>query len=358
MDSDHRIGQLQELAPCIADPNFCSEEFPTQIVYVYYCDVCNSILALRNKLEQPQSFLYTTFDKCPGCHFELGASLKCQALSTRVPVGVLLRNNQVQNISGTQNFGLKSLLANETTQTFQKAALSKGSRLSFGNYLDECGGVYSGQLTVLYGENACQSIAERLCVRSQLPVDLGGFNAASVFIDGGNTFDLYQVSDYASVLQLERDEVLSRIKVSRAFTCYQLVNLILEKLPELLGEEKVGLIVIANLLCMFLDADVDFKEAKQTVNFLSAFLARFSYENDVAIAITCPLSKNNHEASLRQFLTSRARVVLKAERTGQDTTFLLEKHPLKPCPTRITDKLAFTIGRSNPKLDHFLSCTA
>ena len=316
MERDSRITQIQELATWFTNSN--SDELPNRLMYVYYCDICSSVLALRATLEFPQSFFYTTMDKCPTCHFELETSLRCQALIGRVPF--TSRKSRAYNT--------------------QQVAWPKRSRLSFGhNLLDEtCGGVYSGQLTVLYGENICQSIALGLCVRSQLPVDSGGFDAQSVFIDGGNSFDVYHATDYARILRSDRDEVLRRIKVSRAFTCYQLTNLILEKLPELLCEEKVGLVAVASLLGMFLDPDVESKEAKQTVNFLSVFLARFARENNVAVVVTCPTSKNNSETPLLRSLTSRAQVVLKAELTKQAPTFILEKHPDRSCPMRITDR--------------------
>jgi hypothetical protein len=190
--------------------------------------------------------------------------------------------------------------------------------------------VYTAQFTVLYGDRACKNVAERLCVRSQLPLEKGGLDAPSVFIDGGNSFDLYQISNYAFKLQLDRDKILRRIKVSRAFTCYQLVNLIVEKLPKLLRqEEEIRLVVVGNLLDMFLDPEIEVNEARQIINFLSTFLARFVRENDVALVVTCPLGKAG-DGLLRQFLTSRAQVVLKAERlSGREVKFVLEKHPTK-----------------------------
>jgi len=364
MDSPHSIEQLQELAPWITDPDPCSDAFPKRRVYVYYCEVCNSVLALRNRLEYPQSFLYTTADKCPTCHFGLDASLKCRVLNIRIPSFLLSGNGQKRNIgsmvqSSFSNFQLPPNNKVSQTSLPEKGRWSEGFLLSFGeNLLDEsCGGVCTGQLTVLYGEKVCQTVAERLCVRSQLPINSGGFDATSVFIDGGNAFDVYQVSDYASILQLDRDAVLRRIKVSRAFTCYQLVNLIIEKLPGLLRDEKVRLVVIANFLDMFMDPEIDLKEAKQTVNFLSGSLIRLARENNVAVVLTCPTSKSDREPPLRQFLTSRAQVVLKAERIGRETAFVLEKHPVKPWPTRIAAKKADQLS-PRYELGHFLCCIA
>lgn len=333
MDRTHGIEQLQELAPWVTDHSG-SEELPRKLVYVYYCEVCNSVLALRSKFDYLQSFLYTTADECPTCHFRLEMSLRCRALNIRIPIGLISGNGAKRNVphhSMTQSSpsNLELLLNSKVTSPLERTSQFESPPLSFGgNFLDErCGGVYARQLTVLYGEKSCQTVAEQLCVRSQLPIDAGGFDSASVFIDGGNTFDVYHVSNYAALLQLDRDEALRRIKVSRAFTCYQLVNLLVEKLPELLCEEKVRLVVVASLLEMFMDPEIDAKEAKHTVNFLSAFLARFARENDVALVVTCSTRKN--DAALRQFLTSRAQVVLKAERIEHKTTFVLEKHLAK-----------------------------
>jgi hypothetical protein len=203
----------------------------------------------------------------------------------------------------------------------------KGSSLSFGvDALDElCGGVYKHQFIVLYGTRACQTIVERLCVQSQLSHDAGGFDEPSVFIDGGNTFDVYHVSDYATRLHLNRDDVLRGIEISRAFTCYQLVNLIVEKLPELLQEQRVGLVAISNLLDLFMDSEIDLKETRSTINFLSNFLSKLARENSIALVATCPTIKN--DTPLLQFLVSRAQVVLKAEQTAR--CFTLEKNPAK-----------------------------
>jgi hypothetical protein len=210
--------------------------------------------------------------------------------------------------------------------------------LSFGiKDLDEiCGGVRKNQFTFLYGGKVCQAIAERLCVRSQLPVGDGGFGAASVFIDGGNTFDVYHVSEYATMLYLDRDKVLREIKISRAFTCYQLVNLIVDRLPMLLREQNVGLVVISNVLDLFLDSEIDLNEIKHTVNFLSGCLVQFAREKKIALVVTCPTQINGSDVRFRQFLTSRAQVVLKAEQRAREVRFTLEKHSSKQPATRTT----------------------
>lgn len=346
MGNTYGTVQLQELEPWTSD-HHSVETPPKRLVYVYYCEICNSILILSDKLDYRPSFLYSVSDECPTCHFKLESSLRCHAVNLRIPAELFTKtlakrhtlSRQLNHLSTTTPPSrlmpkLESLLNSKATpiSPLEEISPPKSPALSFGeDFLDRlCGGVYTEQLTVLYGDRVCKTIAERLCVRSQLPLKKGGFDAASVFIDGGNSFDLYQISNYAFKLQLDCDETLRRIKVSRAFTCYQLVNLIVEKLPKLLCQEEIRLVVIGNLLDMFLDPEIEANETQQTVNFLSAFLARFVRDNNVALVVTCPVGKAR-DGLLRQFLTSRAQVVLKAERmSGRKSRFVLKKHPTKP----------------------------
>ncbi|OFX15530.1 hypothetical protein A3K71_02490 [archaeon RBG_16_50_20] len=335
--SRREIRQLQELEPWFSDS---SEELPKRLVYVYYCEVCDSILALRSKLEYLQSFLYSAVDRCPNCHFSLETTLRCRVLNIRIPTSLLTRES-TQTLSPRNSFAtLESLLNSNVANTPTLGHISRleDRSLSFGiKDLDEMfGGVRKNQFTFLYGGKVCQAIAERLCVRSQLPVGDGGFGAASVFIDGGNTFDVYHASEYATMLYLDRDKVLRDIKVSRAFTCYQLVNLIVDKLPMLLCEQSIGLVVISNILDLFLDSEVDLKEAKHTVNFLSSFLAQLAREKQIALVATCPTQRNGSDVLLRQFLTGRAQVVLKAEQRVREVRFTLKKHPSKQPATQTT----------------------
>lgn len=348
MGRGHRIEQLQELEPWFSDQ---SSEFPKRLVYVYYCEVCNTVLSLRGNLDHLQSFLYTMADQCPTCHFRLEVSLCCRALNIRIPSDFLTKRSTQPSVPACSTSrnplpNLGSFLNGKSTVEFENALQAeKPLMLSFeDSFLNElCGGVHTRHLTVLYGGKACQTIGEQLCVRAQLPVNAGGLDAASVFIDGGNAFDVYHVSNYATLLNLDRDDALRSIKVSRAFTCHQLISLIVEKLPELLcdhSDNRIGLVVISNLLDLFTDSEVDLKEAKHAINFLSRFLVQFARENTVALVITCPTHKSDRDSILRQFLVSRAQVVLKVERNAN---FVLEKQPVKQLTTRPIMTLANSI---------------
>jgi hypothetical protein len=330
MESICKVEQLHDLRPQTGSQPI-SEEPPKSRVYVYYCEICNSILALRSKLEHRYSFLYVAADECPTCHFQLESSLRCRVFTVRIT------NSSLCGLRKQNSLGCFFDSIGNKAYSFERVPSHEKQSLSFGEILGELR-VFSQELTLLYGERTCQAVAEQLCVRSQLSSERGGLDAASVFIDGGNVFDLYRVSAYARILELDRATVLRRIKVSRAFTCYQLVNLVIEKLPKLLREEEAGLVVVANFLDMFMDPEIERVEAKRTVNFLSGRLARLAREENIVLVVTCPRQKDDCNGALRQFIVNRAHVVLRAELMGREPGFVLEKHPTREWPTRISNR--------------------
>ena len=64
-------------------------------------------------------------------------------------------------------------------------------------------GFAPGDFAVLYGSPSVISLTSLLCIRSQLPAQLGGLGSNVVFIDGGNTFRLYKIARLAQLHQLK-----------------------------------------------------------------------------------------------------------------------------------------------------------
>ena len=85
-----------------------------------------------------------------------------------------------------------------------------------------------GDFALLYGSHSVLSLSSLLCVRAQLPMQLGGLGSRVVFIDGGNSFKLYQIARLARLHNLNPEKILKKIHISRAFTAYQITSLILE----------------------------------------------------------------------------------------------------------------------------------
>jgi hypothetical protein len=74
----------------------------------------------------------------------------------------------------------------------------------------------------------------RLCVRALMSKRQGGFESTNViFIDAGNNSDVYQCVNFARQYGLDKEMVLHSILVTRAFTIYQLADLLITNYQEL-----------------------------------------------------------------------------------------------------------------------------
>ncbi len=204
-------------------------------------------------------------------------------------------------------------------------------QLSFNiqNIDDLFAGFAEGDFAVFYGMPAILSLSLLLAVRAQLPFQLGGLETKVIFIDGSNSFRLYQVSRIAQLYQLDPKQVLEQIYISRAFTAYQMTSLILEKLKETVDKLHSKLVIISNITALFLDKDVPKKEALEVFNQLTIYLSRFAEENHLIVIATCPPRCNSKRyAFLKTVACGRANVVMSIKPSKYEQRLILNKHPI------------------------------
>lgn len=213
--------------------------------------------------------------------------------------------------------------------TLTKSSLSQTLlSLSIPNIDELFSGFATGDFAVLYGTSAVLPLSSLLCVRAQLPNQLGGLGTNVVFVDGGNTFRLYQISRIAQLHQLDPKQVLKRIYISRAFTAYQMTSIIFDRLKETTDEHDAKLVIISDITGLYLDKDIPPEESKRVFSQLTAYLSKFAEENQLIIlAIYPPHYHSRRNTFLHALTCGRANVVvsIRPSRRGQD--FVLEKHP-------------------------------
>jgi hypothetical protein len=185
-----------------------------------------------------------------------------------------------------------------------------------------------GDFAVLYGSPSVLSLSSLLCVRAQLPNQLGGLGSDVIFVDGGNTFRLYQVARLAQLHQLNPKEVLERIYISRAFTAYQMTSLIMEKLKETVKRHDAKLVVISDIAGFFLDKDIPDEEARRVFSQVTVYLSTFAKENQLILIATYPPHQDTRRNNYLHTLTcGRANVVISLRQTKYNRELVLEKHP-------------------------------
>ena len=186
-----------------------------------------------------------------------------------------------------------------------------------------------GDFVVLYGSSQVQSLLSSLCIKAQLPYQLGGLETKVLFVDGGNSFKLYDISALAQKWKLDPAQVLGRIFVSRAFTAYQMASLVLDQLEPVVKQFKSKFVIVSNLAKLFLDQDIPKKEAQEIFFQLTAYLSTFAKKHQVILVVTqtpCFWSKNNN--FFKESLCESATVVASVRKFNQRQHFFLEKHPV------------------------------
>jgi predicted ATP-dependent serine protease len=200
--------------------------------------------------------------------------------------------------------------------------------LNMRNLNDLFPGFAQGDFAVIYGSPSVVSLTSMLCIRAQLPTQLGGLNSSVVFIDGGNTFRLYQVSRLAQLHHLDPKRTLERIYISRAFTAYQMTSLIMEHLKEAVEKYTAKVVIISDIAGLFLDKDIPDEEAEQVLSQVASYLQTFARQNRIIIVATCPSRQNGNRGDYLKTVTcQKANVVISLKQTLYDREFTLEKHP-------------------------------
>ena len=187
-----------------------------------------------------------------------------------------------------------------------------------------------GDFAVLQGSSVF-SLASLLCVKAQFPTQLGGLQSSVIFIEGGNTFRLYQIAQLAQIYHLNPRKVLDNIFISRAFTAYQETHLIMHQLKEVVKTYNAKLVIISDVAGFFLDTDISEVEALRIFSHVAVYLSNFARENQVIIIVTYPQHANtSRNILLHKQTCSKANVVLSISRTAYARKIALEKHPYLP----------------------------
>lgn len=254
------------------------------------------------------------------------------------------RRRRVETSSSRSNFKVGFRKANQ---------LQAEPDLAFGDEnLDRLlGGLRLGHVAFLYGSSQCLETSEFLCVRVQLDSHSGGFDSDVIFLDGGNTFDPYLITQYAEQLSLDRDRTLDRILVSRAFTYHQLTSLITQTLPDAVQERRAKLVIISDIIEPYCDDVLSVLSLDLFKTALNSLITTARSEKAIVLATSLDEKKSKSDRFLRA-IRQRVNVVLKFEEQHNSTTMILEKHP-----TRSGKRLI--IKRPTPRvLEKFLEADA
>jgi len=291
--------------------------------YLYYCGLCDEALVCSKHLINPQKIQLAFDNACPGCGFELERVLKCEASS--LPPGRRLLTNLKCEDPGSlldqEDWSGKHVTGKRILSTNCQPDLTTGIET-----IDRTLVLKKGQLVYLQGEPA-NALSLLFCVRAMLPAPRG-LDRDIIFIDAGNLFDTYTLSQHANNLGMETEKIQGRIHLSRAFTHHQIFNLIMDKLPSALEEYDAGLAVVSDITALFCDPDVrDKRESLDIFRRSVRFIAETAENHNMIIIVTNLKIRNR---SMEGTLNATAHVSASVKGKDGYTQLTVTHHPFIP----------------------------
>ncbi len=328
--------KLEELA---------QQSYPTCKVdaWVYYCGLCDEVLLISRQFVEVKGVQAAFDGVCPDCGLGLEDVINYER--TQLP------HTRAAYIN--PKHPKAAILLDFAPRTFKPITLRNACLpteehiLTTGiDELDKLVRLTTGQLVVFHSSPFSRSLPELFCVRAQLDHPIG-LNSDAVFIDGGNSFDAYAVSNYAIERGIEPQLALSRIHISRAFTYFQLVSLLAEKLPNALGRYHSKFAIVSEITDLFQDPEVkDEREAHHIFRRVLRSLSSIAKITDSLVIVT------NSRQDIEPFdaaLMQAAHATILAEDGGAFTQFALTHH--KSLPPR---KILHREDRSDGFLEDYL----
>jgi len=185
-----------------------------------------------------------------------------------------------------------------------------------------------GEFAVIYGSSAITSLTALLCVRAQLPTQLGGLASNVIFIDGGNTFSQNNITKIAQQNHINPTTARQRIYNFTAFTAYQLTSLIMDKLEEKILTCNAKFVVISDIAGLFFDPAIPKEEVQRVYSQIVSYLEYLAKKHQIIIVATYPSREGSiRNIALKEMTLSKANTVLSYYKTAYTAELNLEKHP-------------------------------
>ncbi len=208
-------------------------------------------------------------------------------------------------------------------------------------------GFTQGEFAVIYGSNGVSTLAAMLCVRAQLPTQLGGLSGNVIYIDCANTFCADKVARFAQTNHLNPQNVRQRIYNFSAFTAYQLTSLVIDKLEEKIVGSNTKLVVVSDIASLFLDSQIPKEEAYRAYSQIIVYLINLARKHQIIVVATYPIHEGSiRNIALKEMTLSNANTVLSYYKSPYTAELNLEKHP------------TYMLGTAEPPSENNLTLTA
>ena len=155
---------------------------------------------------------------------------------------------------------MKTNLSTQNDPTLAKTVLKPGIMVKSGiDALDRLQrGFKAGEITFLDGNSKLISeMPNQICVNTYRTL-----HSETIYIDGGMCANPYRIAKYARMIETDQRETLEHVKISRAFTVYQLSTLLQDRLEPLIKKHRPRTLIIGMFPRLFFDPDISTRESQ------------------------------------------------------------------------------------------------
>ncbi|MDH4213043.1 MAG: hypothetical protein OEV85_03900 [Candidatus Thorarchaeota archaeon] len=189
------------------------------------------------------------------------------------------------------------------------------------------GGYECGLMHLFYGQPSFHEVLLRAAVWAQVPKKRGGFESSVIIIDSSNMMDTLKLADYASEYDMNIEEVMENIFISRAFNSSQTYDLLINRLDEFLERVPAKMLLVPGLPDLFTSEGLDANRTQQVTHIAARLMVKtLEYELITLVSTKSPQPPRGFPPVGRA-LASNAQVHILVEQTPMRTVYTLTKHP-------------------------------
>jgi hypothetical protein len=189
--------------------------------------------------------------------------------------------------------------------------------------LDEFLGGFSASQLVLMDSSSRYvfDLTSTLCVSA-----IASFSEEVIVVDGGNSIDPYGIANICKMRGYDRAYVLSQINCARAFTAYQLVTLINDRLEDMVKESRASTLIVSRFVDLFFDKDMPWNESFQLIKRSLATVKRLTEKyNLITIITNYGLAKLHFRRGLRNLMYNTPDALVRIEERKKSLKVILPR---------------------------------
>jgi len=214
-----------------------------------------------------------------------------------------------------------------TADQIERVKISTGVN-ALDNLLE--GGIEAGLTHLFYGNRGLHEDFLRFAVRAQMPIDRGGAGAPVILIDSANMIKIERITDMSNELELEPEEVMDRIYITRAFNSSQTYDLIMTQLDNFFSRIPARVLIVTGLPNLYIEEGLT-GQGLQQISHMASNIRKFTLQRELFTLVSSPSSpKSKLVPAGGRSLASNTQVHIRVEKSTSYVRYILAKHPQYP----------------------------